>query len=210
MVGTTKEEIKLSAIAHIGDKAVLENNKGNKTDSSQYLDAVYKFQLCDLLSECDWTFAKKKSGLTKSVDPGEFGFTYKYFIPTDCLKINMVFYLANNFISSSVNSENSYGKTISKDSYRVVGRFLHTDVETISEIEYIYLVPESDMSLLFANCFSLKLAMILAKRYKESLYSTIRQEYAVALRNAIAEDSKNYSGGAKYSVFDNDFKYRPY
>jgi len=192
MVGVSQEYVFKNAIASVGESAVLEDQKGAKTQLYEYLLVIEKDQIVHVLGEYDWRFAIKTVQLTKSNDPGQNGFTYKYALPTDCLKLYTDFYQSNNNIRSSIYATRTkvYGQGVPL-AFKVDGRYIHTNLETIQPITYKYLVNYPDMTLYFANVLIKKLAMQVALRVKPTLYAVMRDEYIFSLENAKSEDAKN-------------------
>ncbi len=158
------------AIALLGGQTLTDFT--DNTQEARLVDQFYYSAIKDTLRDYDWAFATKRSSeLAELDDEPEFGFSYQYQLPSDCLRVIGV-----------------YGDP----DFEIEGETLLTD-ETVVQIKYVYSI--TDVSLfdsLFRRALVRRLAADMAypltkKRGKEEEMILL---YERALSKAKAKDIK--------------------
>jgi hypothetical protein len=158
------------ALALLGANTITDFT--DNTQEARLIDQFYYSAIKDTLRDYDWAFAAKRSSeLAELDDEPEFGFSYQYQLPSDCLRV--------------------IGMSLDAD-FEIEGEALLTD-ETEVRIKYVYDV--TDVSLfdaLFRRALVRRLAADLAypltrKRTKEEEMILL---YERAMAKAKAKDTK--------------------
>ena len=117
--------------------ALSDNNKRAKL-MNDIFDTIRKVTL----ENGGWSFARKRVKLSPTTTTPEFGFTYQFLLPSDCLKALTV-----------------QDSSLIDITYKKEGRFLYSD-EPLLYVVYIYdIEDDSQYSGLFKRAFALELAV---------------------------------------------------
>jgi hypothetical protein len=145
-----------------------------------------------LLEEHDWSFAIERQQLTKSVTIPIYEYSYKHSLPSTpyCLRV----------------LDACDGDADPLVDYKVEGRFILSDSETV-KIRYICLVDDlNKLSPLFRTALAYLLASMIAVSLTgaSSVEQDMERKYIYFLRRAITADSKQ---GTDDDVEDEDFEW---
>lgn len=163
-MATSKLQIYNSALIKVGDEtisAVSDSNKRARLTNEQY-DKCRK----EVLSAHPWNFALKRAQLSQDATAPAFGYSYRYTLPADNLRIWRVWNSANDSEDSEIMD------------WKVENGYVLTDEEAVYAL-YIY---DCQDVTLFEAKFEETLALRLAADVCEAL--TQRRTKAQDLMNA--------------------------
>lgn len=149
--------------------------------------SIFEFVLPDLLRQHPWNCVTKRVDLSVDADnPPAFGFTYRYGLPSDFVR------LAKVYDAISLEIDNSQYDRYRVEDNETEGLSMHTDESGIS---IIYVYQPSDVTTGFLDKFdaNLKSALILSlkEQFAEAFTgSTELAERARASRYEKVEDAK--------------------
>ena len=179
-------DIANSALTKLGEKritALTDNQKG-----AREINAVFELRRDKLLRAFNWNFAMKRTNLSALSDAPEWGYTYQYQLPSDCLRVVQVndFYVIPGFADF-------VGAGPDEEPFRIEGATIVTDFVAPLKIRYVRRVTSSgDFDAAFVEAFAYDLAfetceaITQSSTKKESLREGRRQEILEAIRaNAI-------------------------
>lgn len=162
------------ALIRLG-KATITSLTDN-VSTATYANLLYDEVRQMVLSEGAWNFAVKRTDVLAPLsDSPEFGFSYKFQLPTDCLYVLRI-------------NEASPGAV----DYVVEGRTLHINSTTL----YLRYISdhqnEAEWSPGFNTAFSKAMALELAQalRADKRLVEQIQEEYMVAVQKGLATDNQ--------------------
>jgi len=84
-VAASKIDICNTALLYLGQQAITSVN--DTSERAIVITKIYDSTRRQLLMGHPWNFSTKRAELTKVTDPPVFGYTYKYAVPSDCLRI---------------------------------------------------------------------------------------------------------------------------
>lgn len=151
----TDVEIVNRALSKIGAKHI--TTLSDNTKEAREASAMFGIVRDALLREYSWRFAVKRASVTVDATAPAFGYTKRYAIPADCLRLIQVgeFYPGpdlTDYVGSAV------------EPYAVEGGFILTDDASPIKIRYIFRVEdESKFDALFIEALACRLAMELAE-----------------------------------------------
>jgi hypothetical protein len=179
-MATTPVSICNSALVKIGAERIVSLNDSN--ERARLCNEQYEKNRDDLLRSHPWNFAVARVELSASVDAPEFGFAYKFQLPSDCLRV--------------------LGTDLGKyASWKIEGRFLHCDFSEV-KIKYIQKVTDtSKFDMNFTETLSAKIAADICYSLVQSvtLRDQLQKEYVSRLRDARSFDGQESQGDRVYA-----------
>jgi hypothetical protein len=134
------------ALARLGDARI--TSLSDATAQAQYCSLFYSQTLEELQTEFDWQFCRKLSSLTADPTPPAFGYSHRFEVPADFLRLIRL---------NGIDEDENFSK------WEIVDGFIHTDLSSPAQIEYIANVTDaSKFPAVFIEIFSAKLAVNLA------------------------------------------------
>lgn len=170
------------AIALVGGRLI--TSLSEDTNERIYCDVFYDKARQQTLVMHPWNFAVKRAELAEDVSAPAFGYDKQYVLPSDCLKViateNELSPLVplgpgfNGYLTVS------FRDTTAKDDYKIEGRRLLTNDESV-KILYLYDVDDASLfSSPFRSILSYNLAIAIS--YKVSQSTTRGSELKQELR----------------------------
>jgi len=150
------------ALGHIGSRAITSLSEGS--EEAEACNVYYDQARRATLAAHPWDFARKVVALAASAADPEYGFTYRYALPTDCLRPVELTNLAG--IGASPFGGRADG--VRRVAFKIMGRDLLTNMENA---RLAYTRDEEDpnvFSVLFIEALSYRLAAFLAGKLAES------------------------------------------
>jgi len=151
-----KTDIGNLALQHVGQPPVMRiDDKDN--DTARVLDLVFEPALREMGRDHEWNCLKTRTTLAQSSPAPDFGFSYRYRQPTDCIRVLRV-----------------NGRDVDEptDLYEIEGRDILTDADTM-KLQYIRYTEDTT---LFDSLFVEALAILIASK----VAVTIRQDERLA------------------------------
>lgn len=134
------------ALARLGDARI--TTLSDATAQAQYCSLFYAQTLEELQTEFDWQFCRKLASLTANATAPAFGYTRRFAVPTDFLRLIRL---------NGIDEDENFSK------WEIVDGFIHTDLAAPAQIEYIANVTDSTkFPAVFVEILSAKLAANLA------------------------------------------------
>ena len=134
------------ALARLGDARI--TTLSDATAQAQYCSLFYAQTLEELQTEFDWQFCRKLASLTANATAPAFGYTRRFAVPTDFLRLIRL---------NGIDEDENFSK------WEIVDGFIHTDLAEPAQIEYIANVTDSTkFPAVFVEILSAKLAANLA------------------------------------------------
>jgi hypothetical protein len=169
-MATSKVQIANLALIHVGGQAITSLTEN--TNEARAVNQVYSLIRDAVLSDHPWNFAIKR--IIPGLDAGTpiYGFTNRFDLPTDYLRL----------VEIEGNPD-----------YKISGQFIETD-GTVIKIKY---VAENDNPVeydaMFVTAFGLRLAATIAERLTQSstLAEKLMEAYIQALRDAKSVDAQS-------------------
>ncbi len=93
-----KTEICNLAVSWLGGQRITSVDDDDSQEAN-LCRANYDMARMAVLEERDWTFAMKRKELTPLVSRPDFGYSYKFQVPQDCLRVTAVYSPSNSNIS---------------------------------------------------------------------------------------------------------------
>lgn len=148
---TSKTQIVNLALTLLGEDNVLTIEDDIK--SARVMRQVYDIALDSILGAYNWSFAMSRQNLAESAAPPPFGFSKKFALPPDCLRIVMV---GDLYVGVDLSDYRDQPTA----EYLVEGRDIHTDWAAPLKLRYVKRVTDTvTYSPVFVEAFSAKLAM---------------------------------------------------
>lgn len=142
----TDVEICNLALARLGDAKI--TSLSDLTAQAKYCNLFYAQTVKELQADFNWQFCRKQSAITADVVPPTFGYTGRYALPIDFLRV-----LRINGVSDTEN----FGK------WEIIGTFLHTDLTGPIQLDYLAnITTTTEFPSIFIEVLSAKLAAQLA------------------------------------------------
>lgn len=178
------------ALTRVGQQPV--NSIDDTTDDTAQLGKrLYKDTVKEVLRSHEWNCCKTRAVLTQNTTGPDFGWTYSYTLPTECLNLISV---------NGYSSDTGYVE----DLYEVEGRDVLTDADEC-KITYVQYTDNTTLfDALLTECIILLLASKLASRVGRNpgLSNALLQEYEqVKLKNAKRADGRERNK-RKYNLAD--------
>lgn len=184
---SSSSEIANMALAHIGEGEAISNLDSDTSPEASVCRRFYTTALNALISDYDWTFARKYAAfnLVASAPNSEWGYSFR--VPADLHKLRRILtgdrrITADNLVAYEVGQDAS-------------GGLIFTDV---NELQARYTVKITNMAILpemFVMAFSYYLAMLILPRMAPSdpykLATGLRQSFLFHLSQARASDANN-------------------
>lgn len=179
------------ALARIGHSRSL-SSFDEKSAEGNYCRQFYDFDRRELLRRHAWNFAVKVVALAASDQPAEYGFLYRFQLPSGCLRPLELTNLASVSTASTAISSNGelyhLSTSISSNpqvAYKIIGRELMTSMPN-AKLAY---VSDEENTNLFTDCFV------------KALTSTMAADFAAAVvKNATMQ--KNLLQIAQMAVLE--------
>lgn len=159
------------ALGHLSERtlATLTDN----TATARWLTANYVNARDAFLRSHPWNFALKEAALTADATAPAFRWTYRYEIPSDCLRLRPLTYEGER-----------YGQLVP---FEIVGAYIHTDL--VGPINVRYTMRVTDVTLfdpLAVEALSLALAAKMAAQLvgKYELRDRLSQDFRAAMSAA--------------------------
>lgn len=133
-----------NALTTMGEDLIVALTDNSK--AARLCNLQYEIQRDALLREHIWNFATERISLGRLITTPSFGYTYEFQLPTDFLRM--------------IRTE--FSDDISPEQYRIEGRKLLTDSDTV-KIEYTKKVTDpNEFDSLFADLLATRLSVVLA------------------------------------------------
>lgn len=158
------------SLAKIGADTITSFTEGSKEANA--VNLLYDIVRDTVLRDHSWNFATKRTTLAALSDEPDWGYTYQYQLPSDCLRV--------------------IGVQDDKIEYKIEGRKLLTDESEI-QIRYVYRVTDpNEFSPNYIDAFVTRLAAELAYLITQSnaVASQMFELYERRLRDAKTLDAK--------------------
>ena len=134
------------ALARLGDSRITALD--DATAQAQYCSLFYAQTVEELQTEFDWQFCRKLASLTADATPPAFGYTRRFAVPSDFLRLIRL---------NGIDEDENFSK------WEIVDGFIHTDLAAPAQIEYIAKVTAAEkFPAVFIEILSAKLAANLA------------------------------------------------
>lgn len=147
---SSKVDISNQALDRIGVDAILSFTENS--EPARKVNLIFDDLLNETVQEAAWNFAVKRVELPRLVDTPIIGFNYKYQLPNDCLQVLRII---TDYTDPYDYDSYSTRETVP---YKIEGRELLTDEETVY-ISYIKEITDvQELSNLFRVYFTTKLA----------------------------------------------------
>ncbi len=145
------------------------------TKPARLCNKIYTVLRDDLLRSHPWNFAIGRSSLAQLVDAPAFGFSFQYQLPSDSLRVLRL--------------------NDSHTPYRIEGRKLLTDSNTVNLIYIKQVTDEAQFDSNYSNILALRIAAQLAYVITNSvrLSESLKQEYRLELNRAKMHDAQEDS-----------------
>ena len=181
---SSEVEIVNAALTLLGEGRIA--SLADDVKAAREATAVFSIRRDALLAGYTWSFAKTRAQLSALVDAPPFGFTLKYQLPSDCLRIVMV----GDYYTGLDLTDYRGSPT---EEFMVEGREILTDLGAPLNLRYIKRVTDtSQFSSNFTAAFAADLAEVLAEPLtqseskRERASAVLRREISMAVRaNAI-------------------------
>lgn len=176
------------ALAKLGADRIISLDENS--ENARLVNAIYGTMRDDVLRSHPWNFAIKRSTPAVSATAPNWGYSYAFPIPSDCLRILRV----------------STTETDTLEDYKLEDDSVLCEYDTIY-IKYIYRVTDSTKyDSNFIQCFALRLASELAFPItgKTDLAQLLKQEFESRISEAKAMAAQE-SGGAE-TVGEDDWE----
>ena len=161
-------EIANRGLDKIGHSATpIVNISTDNTKQSKLVSRMYDFLRKKELSTNWWKFAKKRVALAPDVDAPAFGYTYKYELPVDFLRLY---------------------KVNTQYEYEIEGRQILCDDGPVLQIQYIADITDPNLfDPLYAEAFACLLAQELCEPITQS---NTKRQFAVADYDKVIKQAK--------------------
>jgi len=161
MAVTSETEICNLALSRIGHKLITSLMEDSR--AAELCNLHYARARNSLLRSYPWNFAIRRATLALSSTTPNHEYTYQHTLPTDCLKVIRTNWEADGSVGTAVyGSLNDYGYSIPPLPYRIEGRHLLCNEETV-KIEYIAEVTDvAQFDELFVDVLAQRLAAEIA------------------------------------------------
>jgi len=149
-------------------------------DRAELALAIYADQRQHVLRDHPWNFAIKRASLAALAAAPEWGFTYKYQLPGDCLRV----------------LETSEDVDGGDYEWFVEGRVIVTDLSPPLLIRYVSdIEDENEMDALFRELLAIRIGQVLAEPLTGSseVAAAMKNEYEDKLRAARGSDGQEGS-----------------
>jgi hypothetical protein len=187
-----------AALLKIGAERINALNENNKR--ARFCNERYDGLRKEVLRAHPWNFAMKRASLNRLATTPEFGFTYEYQLPADCLRVLTtedsgpgVFRITAMFDPDFVTFDNRAGNQGRK--FKIEGRKLVTDED---EVKILYISDIEDTTKFdpsFDDALSTRIAAEAAYPLVQSvsLSNSMRQLYEHALQRTRTQDGQEGS-----------------
>lgn len=178
-------DIANSALTKLGEARIMSLTDNVKP--AREINAIFTLRRDALLRAYNWNFAMKRAQLSALTDGPDWGYSYAYQLPSDCLRMVQV----NDYYVIP-----GYGDFISgpdAEPYKIEGQNIVTDFGAPLKVRYVRRVTNSgEFDAAFCECFAADLAheacesITQSTTKKESLKEGKREAVLLAIRaNAI-------------------------
>jgi hypothetical protein len=125
----------------------------DNTKEAREINAIYELRRNRLLRAFNWSFAMTRTTLSALADAPSWGYSYKYQMPSDCLRVVQI----DDYWVIPSTSDFIGGPDT--EPYTIEGREIHTDISAPLKIRYIKRITNPGT---FDDCFVVVLAYDLA------------------------------------------------
>jgi hypothetical protein len=178
----TDVEIVNRALAKIGHKRI--TTLADATKEAREASAMFDIVRDALIRRYNWKFAIKRASVTVDATAPAWGFSKRYDIPSDCLRILQVGEVYPLDLSDYVQ--------VNTDWYTIEDGWILTDLASPLKIKYLYRVTdEAKFDATFVEAFACKLGMELAEVIAGSTGKTesLMRQFQMAIRDALAANA---------------------
>lgn len=178
-------DIANSAITKLGEARIMSLTDNVKP--AREINAIFTLRRDALLRAFNWNFAMKRASLSALADAPEWGYTYQYQQPSDCLRVLQVgeYYVIPGLADYIGGTDN--------EPFKIEGRTIVTDFSAPLNIRYLRRVTNAgDFDVLFTEAFACDLAyhaceaITQSNTKKDGLKADKREAILMAIRaNAI-------------------------
>jgi hypothetical protein len=174
---SSKTDVANQALGRIGAKTIMDLDDEANT-FARVVKNVYELSVRELARSHPWNCLKARQNLAQLTAEPEFGFTYQYQLPTDCVRLLTV---------------NGYDPGSREDVFLVEGRKILTDAEEakITFIKYQDDPSQYDPLMVEALVVLLASKISITIRQDEGLARSFKEEYErIALPKARRSDGQ--------------------
>lgn len=180
---SSQVEIANRALTKVGEARIL--SLGDDVEAARVVSAVWDSVRDSELRARNWNFSITRSSLAALVSTPDWGFSYEYQLPSDCLRVLQV---GEYFPGASLTDYRS----ASDAEYQIEGQKILTNIGAPLKIRYVSRVEDTGTwDSAFVEAFACKLAIEVCERLTQS--NTKRdmawREYGDALRSAALADA---------------------
>lgn len=160
-----------SALIKLGVEPISSFTEESK--AARLCNQQYSIIRDKLLTSHYWNFAIKRAELVSVAETPKFGFSYKYQLPSDCLR--------------------AIHLNVKDRRFKVeIGRFLHTNLDGAKLLYIAKQEDSSKFSPMFSELLALAIAidLCMALAQKRTLRADLREEWKEALRDTRSADGQ--------------------
>jgi len=176
-------ELANRALTKIGEARILTLT--DNVESARVVESVWDVTRDAELRARNWNFAIVRASLAALVSTPDWGYSYQYQIPTNCLRIIQVDqWYAPPVMSDYIGASESY--------WQIESNKILTDRPAPLKVRYVSRVTDcGDWDPLFAEVFACRLAVEICERLTQSRpkRELAHEEYKMAIRAATRSDA---------------------
>lgn len=149
---STQIQIINKALIKLGADTILSLSDNSK--QARTMSAIYDSTRDRLLRRYNWRFAMVRTALAALATTPEWGYTYEYSLPSDCLRVEQV--------GEQLYGDYSTGSALSEQTelYAIEGNKILTDLSAPLSIRYVSRITDtSKYDASFSDAFSFLLAI---------------------------------------------------
>lgn len=155
-MASSETDIANLALGHLGEARITSLEED--TIAGRACSLHYSAARDQVLRSHRWNFAQRRITLSRLADAPEFGWSYQYELPADCLRV------------LEVNGSEA-GDVIS-DEYIIEGRLILTDADAVRLVYTRRITAVCDFDALFIDALAVKLAVVLSETIRGTTSKT--------------------------------------
>lgn len=181
------DEVKIAnaALTKLGDYRI--TSFSDNSEAARVVNARYEGIRDAELRRHTWHFSKARVELAALADAPDFGYSYQYELPADCLRIVSV-----GDVAPGADIGDTYRTGLDTPDYRIEGRHLLTDLGAPLKLRYIKRVTDpAQFDAAFAESLAARLAYEIALKLtgSRSIKEDAASDYAASVREAIGANA---------------------
>lgn len=185
MANASDTDIANRALSKLGDERIASLSED--TAPGRAMAHRFPFVRDLLLQSYPWRFSIKLASLAADASAPLWGYTKRYLLPSDCLRLVSLGDQYIPFSAYGVQYQATYfGTSMGEAVHEVVGQHIHTDLSAPLDIQYVQQVTDTGaFPDVFTEAFACKLAMDAVEELTQS--NTKREAAERDFRMAIKE-----------------------